>query len=292
MSEHSFTDADGVEVFYRSWPLDGAKATVVIAHGMSEHSGRYDRFARALNDAGYAAYALDHRGHGRTGDGTGAGRLGAGAPDALVEDLHRLVEIAAGDGRAVVVFGHSMGSMITQAYVTRHGDAVAAYVLSGCPGVMEGGAETAAALEAAVQGGMGDEPADLLGGIGDAGGRTKYDWLSRDEAEVDKYIADAYCGDSNPMTYGVLAALFGLVGPSMEAEAIASIPAALPVLLITGSDDPVATGTRDLEQRLRDRGLAVTSHWYEGARHEVLNETNRDEITADVARWLDGVTGG
>lgn len=292
MGEHTFTDPDGVEVFYRSWPRDGARATVVIAHGMSEHSGRYDRFARALNDAGYAALALDHRAHGRTGDVTGAGKLGPGTADALVADLHHLVGIAAADGRPVIVFGHSMGSMITQAYVTRHGGAIAGYVLSGCPGAMQGAAETVAGLEAAVQGGMADEPADLLGGIGDPDGRTHYDWLSRDDAEVDAYIADPYCGDSNPMTYGFLAALFALSAPAMEPEGIASIPTALPVLFVTGSDDPVATGTRDLEARLREHGLDVTSHWYDGARHEVLNETNRDEVTADVVRWLDAVTAG
>ena len=291
MGEHTFIDADGVEVFYRSWPVQDAKATVVIAHGMSEHSGRYDRFAQALNAAGYAAVALDHRAHGRTGDVTGAGKLGPGTGEALVDDLHQLVEIVAGDGKPVVVFGHSMGSMITQAYATRHGDAIAAYVLSGCPGVMEGAAETAAGLDAAVQGGMADEAADLLGGIGDPNGRTRYDWLSRDEAEVDKYIADQYCGDSNPMTYGFLAALFALSGPAMEPKAIASIPAGLPVLFITGSEDPVATGTRQLEGHLREHGLQVTSHWYEGARHEILNETNRDEVTADVVRWLDTITG-
>lgn len=291
MGEHTFTDADGVDVFYRTWPKPAAKATVVIAHGMSEHVGRYDRFAEALNDAGYAVYGLDHRGHGRTGEQTGAGKLGPGSADALVENLHEVVELAKSEtSRPAVLFGHSMGSMIAQAYVTRHGEALDAYILSGCPGVLEGASEIAAGLEAAVQGGMADDPADLLSANNEGfEGRTSYDWLSRDEAEVDKYVADPYCGSNNPMTYGFLAGLFPLAAPANEPDAIASIPTRLPVLMITGTRDPVGSGTRELEKRLRDHGLNVTAMWYEDARHELLNETNRDEVTADVIDWLDSL---
>src|SRR4051794_33379597 len=111
MGEHTFSDSDGVEVFYRTWPKQGATTTVVISHGMSEHVGRYDRFARALNDAGYAVYGLDHRGHGQTGEKTGAGKLGPGSGDALVADLHQLVERAKNEtSLPTILFGHSMGS--------------------------------------------------------------------------------------------------------------------------------------------------------------------------------------
>lgn len=294
MGEHTFTDPDGVEVFYRTWPLPRAKGVVVIAHGMSEHSGRYDRFGRALNGAGYAVYAIDHRAHGRTGESTGAGKLGPGAPEALLDDLKHVVDLASSEvaGVPVILFGHSMGSMISQAYVQRYGDGLAAYVLSGCPGRMEGAAEIAASMDAAVAGGMGDEPADLLGGIGGEGGRTSYDWLSRDDTEVDAYIADPYCGDSNPMTYGFLAALFSLSVPAMDDAGIASIPSGMRVLMITGEEDPAAgmgANARDLEQRLRAGGLVVSARYYAGARHELLNETNRDEVTTDVITWLDEV---
>jgi alpha-beta hydrolase superfamily lysophospholipase len=285
MAEHTFTDPDGVDVYVRTWPRDGAKAHVVIAHGMSEHVGRYDRFARALNDAGYSVSGLDHRGHGRTGDVTGKGRLGAGTADALVEDLHHVIEESP---RPVVLFGHSMGSMIGQAYLTRHGDAIDACVLSGCPGVLEGSEEIAAGLVAAAEGGMADEAADLLSANNEGfEGRTSYDWLSRDPAEVDAYVADPYCGPNNPMTYGFLAGLFGVAGPATSPDAIANIPTDLPVLFITGTRDPVASGTKELESRLRDHGLDVTALWYDDARHELLNETNRDDVTRDVIAWLD-----
>jgi alpha-beta hydrolase superfamily lysophospholipase len=292
MAEGTFRDDDGVEVFYRAWPQDGAKAVVLIAHGASEHSGRYDRFARALNRAGYAAYALDHRAHGRTSDSTGVGRLGPGAPDALLDDITKLIELAQREvpGMPVVLFGHSMGSMIAQAYMTQRGGGVAGYVLSGCPGPMEGAEEVAQGLQAAVDGGLGDEPMDLLGGFNDAfsPARTKFDWLSRDEREVDAYIADPYCGDNHPLTYGFYQALFALTSPAMEADAIARIPK-VPVLLITGQLDPVGTNAPELEKRLRDAGLPVTGHYYADARHELLNETNRDEVTDDVISWMDGV---
>src|SRR5947209_16696864 len=94
MDEATFPDRHGVDVFYRRWPLADANAVVVIAHGASEHSGRYDRFARALGDAGFAAYAPDHRGHGRTAAATGDGVTGPGGGDALVDDLDALVDLA------------------------------------------------------------------------------------------------------------------------------------------------------------------------------------------------------
>ena len=78
MDERTFVDAHGVEIFTRWWTIDAPRGVVLIAHGASEHSGRYDRFARALNDAGFAAVALDHRGHGRTGSASRAGRHGPG----------------------------------------------------------------------------------------------------------------------------------------------------------------------------------------------------------------------
>jgi alpha-beta hydrolase superfamily lysophospholipase len=250
-----------------------------------------------LNGAGYAAYAIDHRGHGRTADATGPGRMGPGpgGGEALLDDLRALVDTAHAEnhGAPVVLFGHSMGSMIGQAYATHGAHGLAAYVLSGCPGSMEGGEEIAAGLQAAVDGGMGDEPVDMLGGFNAAfePARTRYDWLSRDPDEVDKYVADPLCGDDLPLTYGFVTELFALSHPAMQPDAIATIPR-LPVLLITGEMDPAAgmgANARELEKRLRDAGLDVTAHYYDGARHEVLNETNRDEVHRDVVAWLDGL---
>ena len=293
MAMQTFSDANEVAVSYRSWPRADAKASVVVSHGASEHSGRYDRFARALNEAGYAVWALDHRGHGETGTSTGPGRIGAGGGDGLIDDVGQLIDIAsaAAPGRPVVLFGHSMGSMIAQAYVTRRGDGLAAYVLSGCPGSAPEAAAMIEGLQGAVDAGMGAEPLDMLGGYNEAfePARTKYDWLSRDPAEVDLYVNDPLCGDNNPLTYEFALELLKLSAPAMEDEAIGAATK-LPVLLITGEQDPaagMAANARQLEQRLRDADFEVTALYYPDARHELLNELNRDEVTADVVAWLD-----
>jgi alpha-beta hydrolase superfamily lysophospholipase len=295
MRERTLTDADGVEVFYRTWPHPEATGVVVIAHGASEHSGRYDRFARALNQRGYGAYGLDHRGHGHTADATGAGRIGPGGGDRLVDDLHAVVELARAEvpGTPLILFGHSMGSMISQAYATRHSAGLAGYVLCGCPGPMPGAAEMGAALQAAVDGGMADEPINSLGPFNEPfePARTSADWISRDEDEVDKYIADPLSGDDMPLTYEYMNELIKLAMPAMEPDGISHI-AAIPVLLITGEMDAASgmgANARELEKRLRDAGLDVTARYYPEARHELLNETNRDEVTADIVEWLDRV---
>ena len=143
---------------------------------------------------------------------------------------------------------------------------------------------------------MGDDVLDMLGGYNEPyePARTPFDWLSRDDAEVDLYINDPLCGDGNPLTYGYVLELLKLSAPAMEAEEIAAI-SPLPVLLITGEQDPVTGMTvnaRELEGRLASAGLAVTAEYYPDARHELLNELNRDAVTADVVTWLDSVVAG
>jgi alpha-beta hydrolase superfamily lysophospholipase len=288
---------DGTEVFYRRWvPEGGARAVVVVAHGMSEHSGRYARLADALTVSGYAVYAPDHRGHGRTSSSTGVGRVGSSGIGAVLDDLDALRARAMDEqtGRPVVLFGHSMGALLSQAYVEQHGKGLAGLALSGSPGAAEGIETMVEMVQQAVDGGMGDEPVSALSGFGadDGSARTPFDWLSRDEAEVDAYIADPYCGENHPMTYGFLAALMTLTLESMTPEAIARIPADMPILLMTGEADAASNmgaGVRELEQRMRDANLSVEALWYPEARHEILNETNRGEVTADLLAWLDRV---
>jgi alpha-beta hydrolase superfamily lysophospholipase len=292
-TEHRLTAADGAEVFHRQWePAGDVRGVVLIAHGASEHSARYDRFANELTEHGYATYALDHRGHGVTAESTGRGKLGAAGGAGLLTDLGQLRELATAEHADVpaFVFGHSMGSMIAQAYVSRYGDGLAGYVLSGCPGPVEGANEVIAAMEAAAEGGMGDEPIDMLGPFNEPfePARTGYDWLSRDETEVDAYIADPLCGDDLPLTYAYVAAIIQLTA-AMEPDAIAAQPR-LPVLMVTGEMDAasaMAAQARELEKRLRDAGLDVTAKYYPEARHEVLNEINRNEVTADIVSWLE-----
>jgi len=296
VDEFTLPGADGVEVFCRRWlPAGVPRAGVVIVHGASEHSGRYARVAEILQTHGDAVYALDLRGHGRTGAVTGPGRIGGDGMSGVLDDVDRLVERARSEveDRPLVLLGHSMGSVVVQAYVVQDPSRVSGYVLSGTMGPAEGTEEFVAGLRAALDAGMADEPLDALTGFGDASARTSYDWLSRDAEEVDKYIADPLCGDDNPLTYGYVAAMLETVAQVMEPAAIARIPPHLPVLLLTGEADPVsenATNVRELERRLRDAGLDVDAKYYPGARHEVLNETNRDDVHRDLVEWLDRVS--
>jgi alpha-beta hydrolase superfamily lysophospholipase len=298
MDEFTFASTDGVEVFARRWvPSGEARGAIVIVHGAAEHSGRYTRVAEVLRGEEYVVYALDLRGHGHTAESTERGRIGPGGMARVLSDVGALVCRArseAGDV-PVVLFGHSMGSVVAQAFMVGAPEDVSAYVLSGTMGPAEGTEEFVAGMRAAMDAGMADEPLDALAGYNasDELTRTSYDWLSRDEDEVDKYIADPLCGDDNPLTYGYVAVLLETIADVMEPHAIARIPNGMPVLLLTGDRDPVSENgaqVRELERRLRDQGLDVTARYYAGARHEVLNETNRDEVHRDLVEWLDRVS--
>ena len=292
MDERTWVDEHGIEVFARWWSIADPRGLVVISHGASEHSGRYDRFARALNGAGYAAVAIDHRGHGVTGRATGAGIMGPPGGTAVVDDLHELrtaAEAEVGARVPVFLFGHSLGSLIGLAYLLDHSDGLAGAVLCGLPLDVETAAATGPVLEGFAAAGLRDEPvADLLAGNNATfePARTASDWLSRDPAEVDAYIADPLCGDGNPLTYGYLIDLFAIVAPAPGRLGEVSCP----VLLIAGDQDPAAgmgAHPTALAKALSAVGVETGLTLYEDARHELLNETNRAEVTADVVGWLD-----
>ena len=298
MDEFTFRDVDEVEIFARRWiPGGTVRAVVLVAHGLSEHSGRYARFADALVRAGYAVYSVDHRGHGRTAEATGVGRAGPRGLAGILDDLHQLSAIATSETRdaSVVLFGHSMGALLAQAYAERYGEELAALVLSGSAGANDDLGEMVGLIHGAVDGGLGDEPVAMLAAMNEGfePARTPYDWLSRDPAEVDAYIADPMCGDDAPPTYGFLAELMETGVDAMAPASIAKIPTRVPVLLVTGERDVAssdAANVRELEHRMRAAGLDVDARYYPDARHELLNDLNRDEVTADILSWLDAHT--
>lgn len=281
-STFTYAGRDGTEIFARSWRPDGApRAVVQIAHGMGEHSGRYARFAEALVGAGYWAVANDHRGHGRTApDAAHFGDFGAGGWDALVDDLlvlgDRLDDESGGLPR--VLFGHSMGSFAVQRVILDHSTTIHAAVLCGTTAVD--------VLAGVVSEGSGADLTSFNAAFEPA--RTEYDWLSRDPDEVDKYVADPMCG------FGVdaagMASMAAHAPRHADAAALEAIRKDLPILLIAGSADPINFGLALVEmvtQRYREAGITdIETHWYTDARHEILNETNRDDVTADILAWI------
>lgn len=297
-----FVTADGTGLYRYRWLPDGEpKAVVVVVHGMAEHAGRYRRFGHVLTDRGYAVLAYDQRGHGHTA--AGEDELGfiaeRGGWDLLVDDLRAVVTQARADhpGLPVAVFGHSMGSLVTRTFIQRHGDLVQAAVLSGTasdPGMMGRVGRLVALTERRVRGPRArSRLMDKLtfGSFNKAfaPARTDFDWLSRDPAEVDLYLEDPLCGVVSTTSF-FIDLIDGATAVS-DPRQVAGVPAGLPILLVAGALDPVGgqgTGVRAAAERFAQAGVGdVTCTLYASARHEILNETDRDEIEDDIAGWLD-----
>lgn len=277
MQRSTFTSpVDDLELATYAWDVADPRGVVQVAHGLAEHSSRYDRFARALNDAGFSVRAFDHRGHGGS-IAAAPGDFGAAGFEGLIADVAAYGASLHGD-LPVFLFAHSMGSFAAQSVILTHSEQYAGVVLSGSTSL-----DLLAAGLAQAEGPVGLEAFN-------AGfeHRTGYEWLSRDEAEVDLYVADPLCGFGLPDETVPL--LFGAAATLADPSALAGIRSDLPLLIVSGSDDPLAGGGQLVEvlgQRYRDAGLAdVTVTLYDGARHEILNETNRDEVTADIVAWL------
>lgn len=317
MRESTFTFAaqDGSAIFVYGWLPDGQtkdaqtkdaqpkaaqpKAAVQIVHGLGEHAGRYRRVAQAMTAEGYAVYASDLRGHGRTA--RNADELGffaerEGWRKCLDDHWQLNRRINAETSAPIVLLGHSMGSTMARQMMAEHGDALAGVVLSGSsgqPAPMAIGGRVLARLEKLRLGARGRS--SLIRALTfDAfnkpfqPSRTRFDWLSRDAAEVDKYAADPLCGFT-PTTQLWIDFLDAW---AEIARSCAGVPKNLPLLVISGRDDPVSEGTKTLQPMLaqyRAAGLAVEHKFYPEVRHELLNEMNRDEVTRDLLRWIERI---
>lgn len=301
MQTRYFDASDGHRVCCYHWPApDRARAVIHIAHGMGEHAARYDWAASRIAAAGYAVFANDHRGHGNTA--AELGRFGADGWNRIIADLHELMKSHRTDfpDRSLVLLGHSMGSMLAEQYIELRGDTLDAVILSGSPGFSGGltawllrtiarferwrlGPEgDSALLESLV---FGSANKAFAAGV-DA--PTGFEWLSRDAAQVAAYVADPACGFV-PCA-GALFDLFKGAAWTQRADSVGQIPQRLPVLVFSGTADPVHGSMRNIDRMLaayRAHGLAVDTRFYPDGRHEMLNETNREEVLADVIAWLD-----
>ena len=301
LREKRFPSATGIcDIRYRMWVPEDPHAALQIAHGMAEHIDRYDEFASFLAENGVLVYGNDIAGHGKS--------IGAGMPkgyfgekngwDAIVKDMETMRELVKKDFPAIpfILIGHSMGSFLARTYAGRNGEDFDAYIFSGTAGAnpVLGIGKWIAKREIKKTGGK--LPSQTLfkmsfGSYNNAfkPNRTVNDWLSRDEAKVDAYVADEYCGF--PFTACAMYDVFtGLTEISNEKWA-KRVPKR-PILMFSGAQDPVGGQGKGVKQA--HGWLTKTDHdaelkLYEGGRHEMLNEINRKDVYGDVLLFINAV---
>ena len=273
----TFVDAGGVTIHYYVWAAKQPKAVVQLAHGLGEYASRYETLAQFFVAAGISVYANDHRGHGATGleqwagDHSQLGKPGKGGIRAQVADLHQFTGIIQSEntGIPLVFLGHSWGSLLGQMLINTHIADFAAVVLTGTayrqPGSMNAGNLNAKHKHL---------------------GTTGNEWLSRDPSVAQEFL-------ENPLTfYADTLKLFGLVdGLRLFGRPTLGFAKDVPVLIMIGDEDPLGgeESVRRLADSLVQRGglRDVEVVVYAGARHEIFNETNQEEVREDLLAWLE-----
>ena len=277
-----FTSTDGLRIACARWDSrEPSRGIVQIAHGLGEHIGRYLGLIEVLVGAGLVVYGNDHRGHGRTAlSSKQFGDFGEGGFRLLVEDMVRLSEIAKEEipEKPLILLGHSMGSFAAQLYAFDHSYLLGGLALSG-----------SGALDGVVRLAKSAPPGeDNILNAPFAPARTPFDWLSRDPAVVDVFMKDPLCfGALQPAANeSFFAASSELADPSR----LRQIRQDLPIYLFSGSEDPVGQqleGVRLLIARYHQAGIRdINHHFYQGGRHEMLNEINRGEVQTNLLLWI------
>ena len=300
--EFYFKGKEELDIHVYKWSSKSIepKAVVQIAHGMSETAKRYEEIANILTKNGYIVYINDHRGHGLTAktiDNVGYLAEKDGFK-CLVDDMNTLTQIIKKENPnlPIYLFGHSMGSFASQRYIMEYGKNIDGLILSGSNGkhgeILKAG-EFLASRECKKYGRR--YRSKLLDSLIFGGNnrkfkpaKTNFDWLSRDEKEVQKYIDDPFCGVL--FTCGFF---YDFIKGLQEIEKpinLNKIPLDLPIYIMSGDRDPVGKNGKGV-LRLRDRYINlgvknVLCKLYEGGRHEMLNEINKEEVMNDIILWL------
>ena len=300
MKNYYQTMSDGAALAVYEWlPINKPIGVLHIVHGMAEHALRYDAFAKEACKKGFAVIASDHRGHGKTApDAASRGYLADGDGFARVVDDQREINTELKTrypALPLVIIGHSFGSFITQEYLERYGDTIQAAVLIGSSGPNPSVklAALLADLTCRIKGRK--APAQLMNTLvfgaynrTITNAKTEFDWLSRDAAEVQKYIEDDCCGFLCSAGF-YQDFMHGLLRIHTR-KALQGIPPTLPILITAGSCDPVSNGGKTLKKllcRYKEQGIQdATLKIYEHARHEILNEINKEEVTTDILNWI------
>ncbi|MDO5014849.1 MAG: alpha/beta hydrolase [Clostridia bacterium] len=278
-------------------PEGEVKGIVVLIHGMAEKKERYEDFAKFLCDNGYAVYINDHIGHGKSlnseitpgyfGENNEGGNV-------FVKDVHKLAEIAKNEnpGKKLVVFGHSMGSFVARLFTLKYQDEMAGAIYCGTSGPQP--VDVAIKLSEIIMKIKGEKYiSSLVSTLAFAGynskteKRTSCDWLSRDKDIVDAYMADPLCGFT--FTVSGFHDMFTMLKIVMSQSFYTSLNKSLPILVISGTMDPVGNfskGVKKFEKSLREAGLDPKVIFYENARHEILNELQKEQTYQDVLDFI------
>ena len=282
-------------------PSGESRAVVHITHGMAEHSKRYSRFALELTAAGFAVFAHDMRGHGRTiADDAPQGVFAkSDGLNKVLEDQNEIINLIKErlPNRPIICFGHSLGSIINLNFALKYPNQVNALACWNS-GIETGLLPKASRIILAIEGLFRKQnlPSLIAWKLSFEAwnskfkpNRTKSDWLSRDENEVNLYVNDPYCGFevSISMWREVLDGVFH----AGNKKILQKLPKELPVHIVGGAEDPCTQNGGDMEKlavKLRNNGLSdVTCKILEGTRHESLNEINRDQTTKEFIKWLE-----
>ncbi|WP_194842502.1 alpha/beta hydrolase [Endozoicomonas sp. OPT23] len=280
------------------WDTPDAKAVIHISHGMAEYARRYDLLAQQLNAAGFIVYAHDHRGHGDCIKTTGKGYF---ADDNGWQQVVGDLACVVGDIKTkhpnlpLILLGHSMGSYMLQSYLIEHQPEVAAAVFSGsnfAPALLLQLGKIVASLEVLRQGITGHSP--IIKQLTFTSynrrfkpNRTEFDWLSRDEEQVDLYANNPLCGFD--CTNQLWKELFTGMLSNQKSANLSKIPSNLPVLVMGGEQDSVSypKGQQNLTKALRNEGLSdVTMQLYPDGRHEMFNEVNAQQVVDRLIQWM------
>jgi len=294
-----YEERDEHQSFCCSWQLEQPQAVVQLSHGMGEHIGRYQDFALFLNSQGFSVYGSDHRGHGKSSSPGRYGDMGDGGWQKTVADGAGLSELIKQrhPELPLFLFAHSMGSMAGQQLLASHGQLYQGVVLSGSPGFvprfLAGLAKFIAGFESWRLGADGHSAILEKLVFADSNkafakdGANGFEWLSRDPIEVEKYLQDPACGFV--LRAQSMREMFAASLLCSSEKHIKTISKTLPILLLSGVEDPVHDGLKNLrtmQAAYNANQLSVEEKFYRGGRHEMLNEINKQEVAMDISTWM------
>ena len=285
---------------YRWIPEGGVRATVQLSHGMIEHILRYSDFAEFLNSNGIAVYGHDHLGHGNTTPDDLGFIAETDGDVAIVDDLFEVTKVVESEHPDIphILLGHSMGSFVARRYITKYGDHLDGAIIVGTGNQSPMSVRFGLFIANYLCKHKGTHyVSPFLNKVILESNDKRFDepemknrWISRDPESVRRYNEDPFC--TFRFTSAGFRDLLTMIRRIESGEDFDRIPKGLPIILLSGSDDPIGDfgkGVEKARKALEDAGLRPEMKLYPGARHEILNETNRQEVYSDILAWIERV---